>query len=136
MNFASLISVLLVSWRYFYSSGSTFPFSSKRSHKCSRIKALEHVQVEFSLDFLPRGDVEIFLISPQGTKSQLVYKRPLDALDSKREYNNLLITSLHFWGENPTGQWKILLKSAKSMGSVGSRYGGYACVLRESDNQI
>jgi hypothetical protein len=29
-----------------------------------------------------------------------------------------------------------LLKSAKSMGSVGSRYGGYACVLRESDNQI
>ncbi len=65
--------------------------------------------------------MEMFLISPQGTTSQLLYKRPVDAFTSKDRYNRLLITSLHFWGENPTGQWMIFLKSAESIGT--SSYG-------------
>ncbi len=68
--------------------------------------------------------MEMFLTSPQGTKSQLLYKRPYDALSSKKRYNGLRITSLHFWGENPTGQWTILLKSAESLRSLAtSSYG-------------
>ena len=105
----------------FVSTGSILRFSSKRTNECSTIKALEHVQVEFSLEFQPRAIVEMFLTSPQGTTSQLLYKRPVDAFTSKDRYNRLLITSLHFWGENPTGQWMIFLKSAKSIGT--SSYG-------------
>ena len=68
--------------------------------------------------------MEMFLTSPQGTTSQLLYKRLFDALSSEQRYNGLVITSLHFWGENPTGQWTILLKSAESMRSLAtSPYG-------------
>lgn len=36
------------------------------------IRSLEHVQVQLSLSYSRRGDLEIFLISPMGTRSTLV----------------------------------------------------------------
>lgn len=36
------------------------------------IRSLEHVQVQLSLSYSRRGDLEIFLTSPMGTRSTLV----------------------------------------------------------------
>ena len=57
----------------------------------------------------------MFLESPHGTKSQLIYPRLRDALTRRKTYNDLVVTSLHFWGESATaesGKWKLLFNSA------------------------
>ena len=57
----------------------------------------------------------MYLESPHQTKSKLIYERVYDALRGRRTYNNLIVTSLHFWGENVNtndGMWKITFDSA------------------------
>lgn len=44
----------------------------------NKIKKLEHVQIKVSLDHICRGRVDMILISPSGTKSQILKPRPLD----------------------------------------------------------
>ena len=87
------------------------------------MKAIEHVKVELSLQYTPRGIMEMYVISPYGTKSQLLYERKFDSLASTSTYKGLLITSLHFWGENPAGEWTVLFKTAESLSSHGRPYG-------------
>ena len=85
------------------------------SQECLKIKYIEHVQVELSLTFPLRGLLEMFLESPHGTISQLIYPRLRDALTRRKTYNDLVVTSLHFWGESATaysGKWKLLFNSA------------------------
>jgi hypothetical protein len=56
----------------------------------------------------------MFLQSPQGTKSQLIYKRLQDVLTRRNTFHNLTVTSLHFWGESATandGKWKLFFDS-------------------------
>ncbi|EHB13508.1 Proprotein convertase subtilisin/kexin type 4 [Heterocephalus glaber] len=67
------------------------------------IRALEHVQVQLSLSYSHREDLEISLTSPMGTRSTLVAIRPLD--NSSQGYNNWTFMSTHFWDENPQGLW-------------------------------
>jgi subtilisin-like proprotein convertase family protein len=88
-----------------------------------KIEAIEHVEVEVSLNFSPRAIMEMYIISPYGTRSQLLYKRMFDALSSRKDYKGLVVASLHFWGENPAGEWTVLFKAAESMSSLGRSYG-------------
>lgn len=67
--------------------------------------------------------MEMYVISPDGTKSQLLYERKFDSLTLASTYKGLVITSLHFWGENPAGEWTVLFKTAEPMSSHGRSYG-------------
>ncbi|XP_033615631.1 proprotein convertase subtilisin/kexin type 4 isoform X2 [Fukomys damarensis] len=69
------------------------------------IRSLEHVQVQLSLSYSRRGDLEISLTSPMGTRSTLVAIRPLD--NSSQGYHNWMFMSTHFWDENPQGLWAL-----------------------------
>ena len=71
---------------------------------------LEHVQVEISLNFTRRGDLEVNLTSPLGTTSRLIQYRPRDNFTTLQNWK---ILTLHHWGENPTGVWKLTLKNSR-----------------------
>uniref|UniRef100_F7ASZ3 Proprotein convertase subtilisin/kexin type 4 n=1 Tax=Monodelphis domestica TaxID=13616 RepID=F7ASZ3_MONDO len=75
----------------------------------SQIRSLEHVQVQLSLTYSRRGDLEITLTSPRGTRSTLVAVRPFDA--SSQGYKDWIFMSTHFWDENPKGTWALELEN-------------------------
>ncbi|XP_018053520.1 PREDICTED: furin-like protease 1, isoforms 1/1-X/2 isoform X1 [Atta colombica] len=72
---------------------------------CSGVNFLEHVQAKVSLMAARRGDLQIQLTSPQGTKSTLLAKRPHDI--SKAGFSQWPFMSVHTWGERPHGTWKL-----------------------------
>ncbi|XP_076175003.1 furin-like protease 1 isoform X1 [Ptiloglossa arizonensis] len=73
--------------------------------ECSGVNFLEHVQAKVSLMASRRGDLQIQLTSPQGTKSTLLAKRQHDI--SKAGFNQWPFMSVHTWGERPHGTWKL-----------------------------
>ncbi|EZA62232.1 Furin, partial [Ooceraea biroi] len=73
--------------------------------ECSGVNFLEHVQAKVSLMATRRGDLQIHLTSPQGTKSTLLAKRPHDV--SKAGFSQWPFMSVHTWGERPHGVWKL-----------------------------
>ncbi|XP_066585084.1 furin-like protease kpc-1 isoform X2 [Prorops nasuta] len=73
--------------------------------ECSGVNFLEHVQAKVSLMASRRGDLQIHLTSPQGTKSTLLAKRPHDV--SKAGFTEWPFMSVHTWGERPHGTWKL-----------------------------
>lgn len=52
-----------------------------------------------------RGKITVYLTSPSGTRSTLLRERPLD--DVSLGYEKWPLMSLHFWGEDPEGEWTI-----------------------------
>ncbi|CAO2641447.1 Proprotein convertase subtilisin/kexin type 4 [Lemmus lemmus] len=80
---------------------------SDGSHRL--IRSLEHVQVQLSLSYSRRGDLEISLTSPMGTRSTLVAIRPLDI--SGQGYKNWIFMSTHYWDEDPHGLWTLGLEN-------------------------
>ena len=75
----------------------------------SNIKYLEHVVVIIEARFFRRGYLEGYVTSPSGTVSQILPYRPYDVIAT--DFNDWPILSLHFWGENPQGTWKLTLRS-------------------------
>lgn len=75
------------------------------------IRYLEHVEVVISLKFTRRGDLTIYLTSPQGTRSTLLGKRRLD-YNSVDGFKSWVFMSTHKWGENPKGKWKVEIENA------------------------
>ncbi|KAG8042137.1 hypothetical protein G9C98_000128 [Cotesia typhae] len=73
--------------------------------ECSGVNFLEHVQAKITLSASRRGDLEITLTSPQGTKSTLLAKRPHD--NSKTGFQQWPFMSVHTWGERPHGTWTL-----------------------------
>ncbi|VDI75651.1 furin [Mytilus galloprovincialis] len=79
------------------------------------IRHLEHVMATVSFDYSRcRGAVEVYLISPSGTKVVLLPKRYNDDASFITHSNPGTFTwtykVVHLWGENPIGKWKVLLK--------------------------
>ena len=73
------------------------------------IKYLEHVVVIIHARFARRGYLEGFVTSPSGTESHIVPYRPYDVIAT--DFNTWPILSLHFWGENPQGTWKLRFRN-------------------------
>ncbi|XP_051170796.1 furin-like protease 1 [Leptopilina boulardi] len=73
--------------------------------ECRGVNFLEHVQAKVTLTAVKRGNLEIFLTSPQGTRSTLLAKRPHDM--SKAGFNQWPFMSVHTWGEKPHGIWTL-----------------------------
>lgn len=72
----------------------------------TEVNYLEHVQAVVTLNSSRRGDVELFLVSPMGTKSMILSKRPHDD-DSRDGFTKWPFMTTHTWAENPRGKWKI-----------------------------
>ena len=104
-------------------TGTNFTFSFD---KCPRVAHIEHLSVMLSLNYTPRAIMEMFIISPEGTKSKLLYERIYDSFGSSSIYKGLVITSVHFWGETSDGEWTVLIKASESLGSPGRPYGRHA----------
>ncbi|CAH1799660.1 unnamed protein product [Owenia fusiformis] len=75
------------------------------------ITKLEHVQAHVKINFTRRGDLEIFLTSPEGTTSQLLKARKHD--DSNETVDFTFMTT-HSWGEKPDGTWTLRVKDSPS----------------------
>ena len=63
----------------------------------NRVDKLEHVVLTVSFIHRRRGDLSLLLISPSGTKSELLSTRRYD--DSKEGLDDWKFMTVHFWGE-------------------------------------
>ncbi|XP_041043007.1 neuroendocrine convertase 1 [Carcharodon carcharias] len=71
----------------------------------NNIKALEHVQLEATIEYTRRGDLHITLTSPAGTNTVLLAERERDS--SPNGFKNWAFMSVHTWGEDPVGTWLL-----------------------------
>ena len=63
-----------------------------------------------------RGNLQIELLSPSRTRSILLPYRNYDVIPG--EYQNWPFMSVHFWGENPAGQWTLTVRHRGRNGVV------------------
>ena len=70
------------------------------------------VSVASSLFAGARGDIQIQLTSPSGTTSTLLGHRESDFLSGG--YYDWPFMSVMFWGENPHGEWNLVITSNSS----------------------
>ena len=91
------------------------------------IKSLEHVQLRVDLQYENRAVVVVDVISPSGTRSRFVYPRRFDSIDSPKMYSNLVITSVHFWGESLLGMWTVEIKEGDGIHQINGS--GKCCNL-------
>ena len=75
----------------------------------------EQIMVTVDIAHSFRGDLEISLISPQGTTSRLAEVHS----DANADYNNFAFTSTFNWGEISTGEWKVQIVDS-SLGDNGA----------------
>ncbi|KAG9339054.1 hypothetical protein JZ751_024251 [Albula glossodonta] len=74
--------------------------------KDSFVRYLEHVQAVITVNSSRRGDLNINMTSPAGTKSILLSRRPRDD-DSKVGFDKWPFMTTHTWGEDPRGTWVL-----------------------------
>lgn len=86
------------------------------TEECPNIRYLEHVEVEITFSYTGyRGVTQLDLISPAGTKSNLLHYRPEDADENKNAGNHTwTYMSVHFWGESAIGSWVLQIRSNNS----------------------
>lgn len=70
------------------------------------VRYLEHVQAVITVNASRRGDLNINMTSPMGTKSILLSRRPRDD-DSKVGFDKWPFMTTHTWGEDPRGTWVL-----------------------------
>ncbi|VDP10878.1 unnamed protein product [Soboliphyme baturini] len=78
---------------------------------------LEHVQVVVTASFNPRGDLQMSIVSPAGTRSDILPLRKSDRL--RGSFSNWPFLSVHQWGENPRGIWTLIVESRSSTDNTG-----------------
>ena len=75
---------------------------------------LESLEVKVDIEHARRGDLDIVLVSPDGTESVLAANHQ----DLGDNYSNWLFTSMRHWGESSQGIWKLKItdKGENDMG--------------------
>ncbi|XP_071161252.1 furin-like isoform X1 [Mytilus edulis] len=103
-------------------SGSLHSSDSRaiQNSDCSAISYLEHVTVNINFSYSEkRGVTEFYLVSPDGTESHLLHYRYSDAVYySSAGSLSWTFMSVHFWGENPIGEWTLKFKSYQGLSAV------------------
>uniref|UniRef100_A0A4W3JZQ6 Neuroendocrine convertase 2 n=1 Tax=Callorhinchus milii TaxID=7868 RepID=A0A4W3JZQ6_CALMI len=74
--------------------------------KANFARYLEHVQAVITVNSTRRGDLNLNMTSPTGTKSILLSRRPRDD-DSKVGFDKWPFMTTHTWGEDPRGTWTL-----------------------------
>jgi len=72
----------------------------------TEVNYLEHVQALITLNTTRRGDVELFLRSPMGTRSMILSTRPNDD-DGRDGFTKWPFMTTHTWAEYPRGKWSL-----------------------------
>lgn len=72
----------------------------------TEVKYLEHVQAVLTVNASRRGDLELFLTSPMGTRSMILSKRVNDD-DARDGFTKWPFMTTHTWGEYPQGTWLL-----------------------------
>lgn len=75
----------------------------------TEVNYLEHVQAVISLNSTRRGDTTLYLVSPSGTQTMILSRRPKDD-DAKDGFTNWPFMTSHTWGENPRGKWRLVVR--------------------------
>jgi subtilisin-like proprotein convertase family protein len=70
----------------------------------------EQVQLTFSASHTRRGDLDIQLVSPSGTVSQLAERHN----SSTAPYSGWTFSSVHHWGEEAAGTWTLRISDRRS----------------------
>ncbi|XP_065213884.1 neuroendocrine convertase 1-like [Planococcus citri] len=71
----------------------------------NEVNYLEHVQLDITLSYSVRGDLQIKLISPSGVVAHVLEPRPEDrSPDGIREWT---FDSIQTWGEPAKGKWTV-----------------------------
>ena len=87
----------------------------------ANISHLEHTQLILTLRLIRSSSYsnaelgQVTLTPPQGTWSTL---RPYRKFDSTCEFKEWPFTSVHFWGENPVGNWTLQVDFSSPVGTV------------------
>ncbi|ODM89572.1 Neuroendocrine convertase 2 [Orchesella cincta] len=72
----------------------------------TEVNYLEHVQAVVTLNSTRRGDTNIYLTSPMGTRSMILSRRPNDD-DRHDGFVKWPFMTTHTWGEYPKGTWTL-----------------------------
>lgn len=72
----------------------------------TEVNYLEHVQAVVTVNSTRRGDIELFMRSPMGTRSMILSSRPNDD-DSHDGFTKWPFMTTHTWAEYPRGKWTI-----------------------------
>jgi len=91
-------------------SGATRSFDFSASNL-----RVEHVTVKLSIGTVPKGQLEVSLVSPSGTVSRLSEKHS----DTKNIYSGWTFMTVRSWGENSRGTWTLKVADRTS-GTVGT----------------
>ncbi|XP_014668291.1 PREDICTED: neuroendocrine convertase 1-like [Priapulus caudatus] len=94
------------------------------------INYIEHIQLYITLDYTYRGALSIYLISPYGMSTCLLASRAED--HSKDGFKNWAFMSVHNWGENPKGNWRL---SINGSGDNKGFLGDYTLVIHGTKEQ-
>ncbi|XP_044729582.1 neuroendocrine convertase 2 [Chrysoperla carnea] len=84
----------------------------------TEINYLEHVQAVITVNSTRRGDLELFLTSPMGTRSMILSKRKNDD-DQRDGFTKWPFMTTHTWGEYPQGVWKLEVSFNSQMPQSG-----------------
>ena len=88
------------------------------------------MEVQIDLTFPRRGNLKMFSESPGRTRSQLLYPRELDSIIGKKNFTKWTVGSLHYWGEDPIGDWKIMIENSKPGGKTRKGKSTRLCYMR------
>lgn len=72
----------------------------------TELRYLEHVQAVITANASRRGDLELFVTSPMGTKSMILSRRANDD-DHRDGFTKWPFMTTHTWGEYPEGTWLL-----------------------------
>jgi kexin len=83
----------------------------------SHLARLEHVTITLNLTHACRGDLDIWLISPHGVRSNIGPRRGMDV--SSEGYKNWTFMSVKHWEEDPVGTWTLHVVDDFNAGKAG-----------------
>ncbi|CAD6981515.1 unnamed protein product [Tilletia controversa] len=99
---------------------STFTITKEMLLK-SNLEVLEHVTVRVWIHHERRGDLDVELTSPHGTKSVLARPRRYD--EDTRGLPGWSFMSLKHWEEDPVGTWKLEVFDRATPEKTGNFFG-------------
>ena len=84
----------------------------------ANLERLEHITVTMNVNHSRRGDLSVELRSPSGVVSHLSTARRSDDYDGG--YEDWTFMSVAHWGENPEGDWNIIVKDTVENDHTGT----------------
>ena len=87
---------------------------------------IESVEVLVNITHGDRGDLNVFLESPNGIVSELVRENNQDL---NEHYRDWVFTSVAHWGENTFGEWKLKVNDTVNGGSSNRVFNNWTMTM-------